>query len=147
MTRSWEILRLPARNRANGPRKAGDPRDRSRAPKFGRGFDTIGPMRTPGPQNAYEVYCYRCNVTAPVGTRRCVHCGQPISRGEPDPRRAALAAPRVYTAPARLGSSNEPSPEVDQVREEAPPPIGSVAPKIAIWVLLLIGGFLYRFCN
>jgi hypothetical protein len=93
-------------------------------------------MRTTGPQNPYEVYCYRCNVTAAVGTRRCVHCGEPLSRGEQDPRRAALAA--------LIGVDVS---EADEGVEEEPPSIGSVAPKIAVWVLLLIGGFLYRFCN
>jgi hypothetical protein len=93
-------------------------------------------MRTPGPQNPYEVYCYRCNVTAPAGTRRCLHCGGPLSRGEPDPKRAALAA--------LIGA--EPS-EADEGVEAEPPSAVSVVPKVVLWVLLLIGGFLYRFCN
>ena len=93
-------------------------------------------MRTPGPQNAYEVYCYRCNVTAPAGTRRCLHCGGPLSRDEPNPRREALAT--------LIGMDTS---EEDEGIEEAPPSIGSIAPKIALWVLLLLGGFLYRFCN
>jgi hypothetical protein len=93
-------------------------------------------MRASGPQNAYEVYCYQCNVTAPVGTRRCIHCGGSLSSGAQDPRRAALAA--LIGADIR---------EAGEGPEEPPPSIGSVAPKIAMWVLLLIGGFLYRFCN
>ena len=93
-------------------------------------------MRTPGPQNPYEVYCYQCNVTAPAGTRRCLHCGGSLSSGAQGPRRAALAA--------LIGLDvNEEGPRA----EEAPPSIESVVPKIAMWVLLLIGGFLYRFCN
>jgi hypothetical protein len=91
-------------------------------------------MRTQGPQNPYEVYCYQCNVTAPVGTRRCVHCGGSISRGTPDPRRAALAAL------VGVGLSEEEA-------EEAPPSVASLIPKVALWILLLFGGFLYRFCN
>jgi hypothetical protein len=93
-------------------------------------------MRTPGPQNPYEVYCYKCNVTAPVGSRRCIHCGGSLSNGTQDPRRAALAA--------LLGADIR---EPEEGAEELPPSIGSVAPKIAVWILLLIGGFLYRFCN
>ena len=93
-------------------------------------------MRAPGPQNPYEVYCYRCNVTAPVGTRRCLHCGGPLSREEPSPRRAALAA--------LVGADID---QTEEVVEETDPSVGSVLPKIAVWVLLLIGGFLYRFCN
>jgi hypothetical protein len=30
---------------------------------------------------------------------------------------------------------------------ETPASIGSVVPKLAIWILLLVGGFLYRFCE
>jgi hypothetical protein len=94
-------------------------------------------MRNPGPQNPYEVYCYKCNVTAPVGSRRCIHCGGPLSRGErDDPRRAALAA--------LIGTNVG---EADEDLEETAPSVASVVPKIAIWILLLIGGFLYRFCN
>jgi len=93
-------------------------------------------MRTPGPQNPYEVYCYKCNVTAPVGNRRCIHCGGALSRGEQDPRRAALAA--------LIGADVS---ESDQDLDETAPSAASVIPKIAIWILLLIGGFLYRFCN
>jgi hypothetical protein len=37
--------------------------------------------------------------------------------------------------------------EEDENGEEASASIGSIAPKIALWILLLIGGFLYRFCN
>jgi hypothetical protein len=37
--------------------------------------------------------------------------------------------------------------ETDAGAEELPPSIGSVAPKLAMWILLLIGGVLYRFCN
>lgn len=93
-------------------------------------------MRTPGPQNPYEVYCYKCNVTAPLGSRRCIHCGGSLSGGEQDPRRAALAA----LIGADIG-------EADEGVEETAPSVASVIPKIAIWILLLIGGFLYRFCN
>jgi hypothetical protein len=93
-------------------------------------------MRAPGPQNPYEVYCFQCNVTAPAGTRRCIHCGGSLSRSEPDPRRAALAA--------LIGADIS---EADEDADETTPSAGSVVPKIAIWVLLLIGGFLYRFCH
>ncbi len=93
-------------------------------------------MRTPDPQNPYEVYCHQCNVTAPAGTRRCVHCGNPISRGARDPRREALAA----LIGAEVGEAGE---EGEEVQASA----ASLLPKIALWILLLFGGLLYRFCN
>ena len=37
-------------------------------------------MRSGTQANPYEVYCTHCNVSFPVGTRVCVHCGQPIGR-------------------------------------------------------------------
>jgi hypothetical protein len=105
------------------------------APEFGVEFDTIASMRTIGPQNPYEIYCYHCNVSAPVGTRRCIHCGGRLS-GERGPQRAELMS--LFEAD---------SSEADEDREEFTTSIGSAAPKVALWILLLIGGFLYRFCN
>ena len=93
-------------------------------------------MSAPGPQNPYEVYCYQCNVTAPAGTRRCIHCGGSISRGAQNPRRAALSA--------LVGGELF---DADEEGEEAPQSAASLLPKIALWILLLFGGFLYRFCN
>ncbi|HXV35938.1 MAG TPA: hypothetical protein VEC18_02250 [Myxococcota bacterium] len=92
-------------------------------------------MQSPGPQNPYEVYCHRCNVTAPVGTERCIHCGGRLA-GAKDARRAALAAV--------LGTD-----AVDEVEraDDVPVGIGSAAPRIAIWILLVIGGVLYRICG
>ena len=92
-------------------------------------------MRTSGSQNPYEVYCYQCNVTAPAGTRRCVHCGGRLS-GALEPQRATL----TDLLEAKITQE-------DQEGEEPTTSIGSAAPKIALWILLLIGGFLYRFCN
>ena len=92
-------------------------------------------MRTSGSQNPYEVYCYQCNVTAPAGTRRCVHCGGRMSNAQV-PQRATLKD----LLEARTT-------EADEEGEELTASIGSAAPKIALWILLLIGGFLYRFCN
>ncbi len=92
-------------------------------------------MQTRGPQNPYEVYCYQCNVTAPLGTRRCFHCGGRLSGGQ---------SPRRVTLTGLLEMENT---EADEESEELTTSIGSAAPKIALWILLLIGGFLYRFCN
>jgi hypothetical protein len=92
-------------------------------------------MRASGPQNPYEVYCYQCNVTAPAGARRCVHCGGRLS-GALNPRRAALTD--LFEAEIT---------EADEEGEEATTSIASAAPKIALWILLLIGGSLYRLCN
>ena len=106
-----------------------------RAPKFGRGFDTIASMQAPGPQNPYEVYCYQCNVTAPAGTRRCLHCGGRLSGGR-DSQRTAFTDLLA-----------EESTEINEGGEELAGSIGSAAPKVAMWILLVVGGFFYRLCN
>jgi len=92
-------------------------------------------MQAHGPQNPYEVYCFQCNVSAPVGTRRCVHCGGRLS-GPQGPRRSALA-----------GLLEPESSEAEGDGEELATSIGSAAPKIVMWIVLLIGGFLFRYCN
>ena len=91
-------------------------------------------MRTTGPQNAYEVYCYQCNVTAPVGARRCVHCGGRLSRQQMQPT-------AIGTMP--LEESRE---ENDRLAE-LPQRSGTNLPMAAVWILLLIGGSLYRLCG
>ena len=108
---------------------------RQGAPEFGGEFDTITSMQSPGPQNPYEVYCYQCNVSAPVGTRHCLHCGGRLS-GARDAQRTTLT-----------DLLKENFAEADEEGEELATSIGSAAPKVAMWILLLIGGFLYRFCN
>jgi len=32
------------------------------------------------PQPTFEVRCQHCNVSFPVGTKRCIHCGEKIGR-------------------------------------------------------------------
>jgi hypothetical protein len=92
-------------------------------------------MRDRDPKNPYEVYCYQCNVSAAVGTRRCIHCGGRFAGAE-GTRRAAL----TDLLGAEFGEANEDG-------EELATSIGSAAPKIALWILLLIGGSLYRLCS
>lgn len=105
------------------------------APEFGGGFDTIASMRALGPQSPHEVYCYQCNVTAPVGTPRCIHCGGRLSGAREQQRTALTDLLKAEFTHA------------DEEGEELATSIGSAAPKIALWILLLAGSFLYRFCN
>jgi hypothetical protein len=81
-----------------------------------------------GPQTPYEVYCYECRVTFPVGTRSCVHCGRPIGA----PPGVRLPSPLV--------------PAGDGV--EAPDTLSSVRRLggLSLWVLLALGAALSRLC-
>ncbi len=82
-----------------------------------------------GPQTPYEVYCYECRVTYPLGTRSCVHCGRPI--GSPPGARVsnpllpggdAVEAPDALSTARRFGG-------------------------LSLWVLLALGAALSRLCG
>jgi ribosomal protein L37E len=78
---------------------------------------------------AVEVYCPRCSVSFPVGTRTCLHCGGRISRER---------SPRQVIAPPPLE---------EQLASEELPQRSGISPVTAFWVLLAMGGALYRACN
>ena len=82
------------------------------------------------PANPYEVYCTRCSVSFPVGTRTCVHCGQPIGRAAP--------VARAQRAPGPL---DEDPPE--------PLPTRSLAfsPMTFVWLLAAVATVIYRSCQ
>jgi hypothetical protein len=92
-------------------------------------------MRTTGPQNPYEIYCYQCNVTAPVGSRRCVHCGGRFGRQRMPQPDAVSAVPF------------EPLIEEDETPSNLPERLGNNLPTAIVWILLLVGGSLFRLCN
>lgn len=78
-------------------------------------------------QAPYEVYCNRCRVTHPVGSKRCLHCGGPLT-------------------PHRSGQLLEVPPTAEEVVEEEMPGRSGFSPLTLIWVVLLIAGYLYRAC-
>lgn len=53
--------------------------------------------------SAYEVRCPRCDVSFPVGTRRCLHCGGPTTAA------AAGAVPTVTPGPFERSAEEEAS--------------------------------------
>lgn len=86
-----------------------------------------------GPQTPYEVYCYSCRVTFPVGTRACVHCGRPIGTQFAPP-----GALPVGPGPARP----------DEVEDAADPlTVARRLGGVSLWVLIAIGAALARFCG
>jgi hypothetical protein len=87
-----------------------------------------------GPQTPYEVYCYSCRVTFPVGTRTCVHCGRPI--GAPTLASGALPIGPRSTAP-------------EDAMEEGADPL-SMARRlggVSLWVLIAVAAAISRFCS
>ena len=86
-------------------------------------------MENSGSATAFEVYCPRCNVSFAVGSKKCLHCGSRLSaqRGHP-----GLVLP----------------PEAEEMMAEAEAPSrGRVSPLTLMWIVLLLGGYLYRACT
>jgi hypothetical protein len=85
-------------------------------------------MQQDGPATPFEVYCPRCRVTFPVGAKRCIHCGGRVGTER-------------FTPHMELPPGAEDL-EVDEASGRRSGP----SPFTLIWVLLLIGGYLYRSC-
>jgi len=81
---------------------------------------------------AYEVLCHRCNVTFPVGSKRCIHCGGRLGRSY------GMARPS-------LGRS-VPLEEAEALEDEEAPKRSSFLPAALLWALLFAGMSIYRAC-
>jgi hypothetical protein len=86
-------------------------------------------MRDPVAANPYEVYCTRCRVSFPVGTKVCMHCGQPI--------RVPGAAAALVTRAA--GG--------DEAADELPVRTVAFSPMTLVWVAAAVGTVIYRACT
>lgn len=87
-------------------------------------------------QTSYEVRCERCRVSFPVGTKRCVHCGERIGR------------PRAARVAMRHGPGAPPPPVLDEVGDdEIPPRSGMMSPVAILWIVLILGSAVYRACS
>jgi hypothetical protein len=84
--------------------------------------------RHEGPQTPYEVYCYDCRVTFPVGTRNCVHCGRRLG-GRELPRSAGRAEP------------------MEVAEEDAMPSVGRRIGGASLWILIALAAALTRMCS
>ncbi len=80
----------------------------------------------------HEVRCLQCDVSFPVGTKRCLHCGGRVgARKEPPPARG------------RILFDVEEAEEAD----ESPVPRPIIRKTVAsIWLLLALAASLYRVC-
>ena len=90
-------------------------------------------------QPVFEVRCDRCSVTYPVGTRTCIHCGERLGRG------GGAGAPRVTLRAAASRRAEAPF-EVEEEELEVPGRSGVMSPVAILWVVLLVGGAVYRLC-
>ena len=93
--------------------------------------------------SSFEVRCQHCRVTFPVGTRTCVHCGQRIGRARV-PRPGATRSSAAQGRP----QATAPPPELEDLEEEEMPTRGGLMSPVAIlWVVLILGGAIYRACG
>ena len=90
----------------------------------------MGGMPGPTTVNPYEVYCTRCRVSFPIGTRTCMHCGQPIGR-----------TPAEAAALLRSGASDE------EAAEELPLHGLKASPLTILWLLAGVATVAYRACS
>ena len=87
-------------------------------------------MDASSPATPYEVQCERCRVSYPVGTRRCIHCNGVIGRKR--------FRPQIPVPPGH---------EEVFVEDEPPSKTGRISPLTFVWLLLLLGGYIYRSCG
>lgn len=79
--------------------------------------------------NPYEVYCPHCSVTFPAGQKHCIHCGGQLSRERLEP-----------------GEFSPPFAEAEPAEEEIATRRSGWSPLALIWLLLFVGGTIYRSC-
>lgn len=85
---------------------------------------------TEGATTPYEVYCHRCRVSHPVGTRICLHCGGRVGRNR---------APVAFVA--------SPGGAEAAAEEDVPRRSGLFSPMSFLWIVLIVGGAMYRACT
>lgn len=104
------------------------------------------------PKSAYEVRCPRCDVSFPIGTRKCVHCGGPIGRSDGGAILESLVEPSAgpadeYLDPTLIIPDQD---ERELETSDEPSTIGrSLIRSLGglVWVIVLIGFTLARNCG
>jgi hypothetical protein len=87
-------------------------------------------MRGSTPINPYEVNCARCRVSFPVGTRVCIHCGQPIER----PGAERVGVPRSTASD-------------EETFQEVPLRALKASPFTLVWLAAGLATVAYRACS
>ena len=109
----------------------------------------------------YEVWCPSCEVSFPLGTKRCVHCGARTASDRPT--KAARAAERYSVTQDLRGFSKrqqaapadaafvetadfQPVGQAPEEEEEAPRRRGLRAGMSVVWMILLAAGYIWQNC-
>jgi hypothetical protein len=89
-----------------------------------------GPDLEGSSANAYEIRCYECDVSFPVGTKRCIHCGGKTGprsifeeqiAGDPQVVLTPTFAPPATSATSPIGPSTMPEPYQGDLHETIEP--------------------------
>jgi hypothetical protein len=109
-----------------------------------------------GKGSPYEVRCLRCDVSFPVETRRCIHCGGPTSASA-TPATIAIESTNplpwnrpLETAAGTPGETSIPEAGPLELPEEAPTSLGATLLRTfgsLFWVIALIGFSIMRSCE
>ena len=97
-------------------------------------FDTIGAMQAESSLSRFEVYCQRCGVTFPIGTKRCLHCGVRLAR-----TRAAEPRPIAFE-PAMESPLELPD-------EGTPRRLSRFSPISILWIVAALAVGIQRACS
>jgi len=103
----------------------------------------------------YEVWCSRCQVSFPVGTKRCLHCGERTQKERIVPHSVGAPHYSIDGAPVFGEVGGEPGPLADlqedrfsvEEEEETPRRRGLRAAMSLVWMLLLAAGYLWQSCQ
>ncbi len=119
-------------------------------------------------KESFEVRCHRCGVSFPVGTKRCMYCGEKPSATPPQvdfldlrevaDHAGAVAAERTSPGAARSrdatrGAAQSAARGAEQEADEAlegEHSMRQALPRVAmslVWVVLLVVISIYRVCS
>lgn len=113
-------------------------------------------MTLESPTKVYEVRCSRCDVSFPVETRRCTHCGGPTGgpTGRADQILATDSIGAMGEMPVQIFSDpTSAMPELDErgleVAEESKSPIRTLLRSLGgfVWIIVIIGFTLAKNCG
>jgi hypothetical protein len=106
-------------------------------------------------QDVFEVRCHHCEVSFPLGTKRCMYCGGKPSAGPPQVEFLGMREMEAHTVPAERSAPGLPRPrkaELEQegeAEEEEQLSLRQTLPRVAMslaWVVLLVVVSIYRAC-
>lgn len=108
-------------------------------------------MQPESSSTVYEVRCYECEVSFPVGTKRCMYCGNRPGQRSLFSRELA-PDPMIEFAPLGdlddVDESVQPRPvdfEEDEDEQQPRSPLSRILGSFS-WVILFVIISLYRFC-